>query len=339
MRKLLFVSLGGLLLLALAAWIAHSRLDRFENSPHEGLGKLVAVDIPKGAGPKQISKLLEQKGVISDADFFYIYIRYLKRKAGSMKAGELAFRDNMTPGEVLQVLIQGTPINHKVTIAEGLRSDEMAVLFERAGFASAEQFERRVKDPDFVKSFGVDASSLEGFLYPDTYHFRKDTPLDDIITTLVSAYKRIYTDKFRIRAKELGMSEMQVVTLASIVEKETAVGHERPLIAGVFHNRLKMGWRLDTDPTVIYAVLLSRGSFNGNLTRADLAMDHPYNTYRNPGLPPGPICNPGQDAIQAVLYPTETKHMFFVSKNDGTHHFCPNLACHEKAVRQFQGGS
>ena len=134
------------------------------------------------------------------------------------------------------------------------------------------------------------------------------------------------------------MSELEVITLASIVEKETGAAHERALIAGVFHNRLRKNWRLDTDPTVIYAVLLIRGSFSGNLTWEDLKIDHPYNTRKHKGLPPGPICSPGKDAINAVLHPEKTRHMFFVSKNDGTHHFCPTLSCHNRAVLRYQGG-
>lgn len=339
MKKTLIILSACVLLFGLAFWIGNLMVSNYKKTPHQGEGLLVAVEIPKGSGPKQISKLLEQKNVISDADTFYRYVRYIERKAGALKAGELAFRDNMTPREVLDILLEGTPVNYKVTIAEGLRIDEIGTILERANLADAKTFREEARDIDFVRSLGIHASSLEGFLYPDTYHFRKNTPVEDIISEMVASYKRVFSEAFKQKAQELGMTELEVVTLASIVEKETSVEEERHLIAGVFHNRLRKGMRLATDPTVIYAVLLKKGHFNGNLTRADLLMDHPYNTYRNPGLPPGPICNPGKEALQAVLHPKKTNYLFFVSKNDGSHHFCPNYACHEKAVRRFQGGS
>jgi UPF0755 protein len=265
-------------------------------------------------------------------------LRYYKRAAGRLKAGELAFRDNMTPEEVLQVLLSGTPITHKITIAEGLRIDEVAHIFGEAELADAQAFEAKARDPVFVRSLGVPATSLEGFLYPETYHFRKQTPVEKILKTMTANYQKVFTEEWKERAESIDMTELEVLTLASIVEKETGAPRERALIAGVFHNRLKKNWRLDTDPTVIYAVLLTRGKFNGNLTREDLQIDHPYNTYRRKGLPPGPICSPGAEAIKAVLWPKKTRHMFFVSKNDGSHHFCPTLSCHNRAVERYQGG-
>jgi len=338
MKKRILIALGCLLLLLLLVLgVGKLLIVQYGKTPREGSGQTVVVDIAGGLGPKGIASLLAQKGVVADGSLFYYYIRYVRRASAQLKAGELGFRDNLSPDEVIKALMEGIPVTHKVTVPEGLRLDEIALLYEQGGLAKAEVFLARARDPDFVRSLALPATSLEGFLYPETYHFRKRTPVDEVLTTMVQGYRRVFTPEMKKRARELGMDELQAVTLASIVEKETGAPQERPLISGVFHNRLKKNWRLDTDPTVIYAVLLARGHFDGNLTRADLSLEHPYNTYRRKGLPPGPICSPGGEAIRAALYPTRTEAMFFVSKNDGTHKFCPTLSCHNQAVGTYQG--
>lgn len=339
MRRAIIVVLVCLLLIAgIIGVVFWGMIGSWENAPMKGKGATVAVMIPKGAGPQKVAELLEEHEVVGSAGWFYRYVRYYKRAAGQLKAGELAFRDDMSPKEVLEVLTHGTPITHKITVPEGLRIDEIAALFAAQDLADAEEFKKLAWDKNFAAELGVPGASLEGFLYPETYHFRKDTPTKKVLGTMVESYRKVYNDEFRKRAKELGLSELEVVTLASIVEKETGAPQERAHIAGVFHNRLQQNWRMDTDPTVIYAVLLKRGSFDGNLTREDLEIESPYNTYRNKGLPPGPICSPGKAAIEAALWPEKTKHMFFVSKNNGTHHFCQTLSCHERAVQRYQGG-
>jgi UPF0755 protein len=338
LKKRILIVLGVfILLIGIVLGILWYLVHSYGGTPMEGEGKTVAVLIPKGAGPQTICKLLEEHQVISNQKSFYRYVRYYHRAAGKLKAGELAFKDNMTPDEVLDVLMHGTPIVHPITIPEGLRIDEMAQMYADKGLADKQEFEKKAWDPKFAESLGLPGNSLEGFLYPETYNFRKQTPVEKILKTMVEGYRGIFTAEFSKRAEQMGMSELEVITLASIVEKETGAAHERPLIAGVFHNRLRKNWRLDTDPTVIYAVLLARGSFSGNLTREDLRIDSPYNTYKHKGLPPGPICSPGKEAIRAVLWPEKTRYMFFVSKNDGTHHFCPTLSCHNRAVERYQG--
>jgi len=338
-KKIVIVGLVCLIGLAgIAALVTWLMIHSYETTPHQGSGKELAVSIPRGAGPRAVANLLADSGVIDEAADFERYVHYYRRASGRIKAGELAFRDDMTPKQVLDVLLAGTPVTHSVTIPEGLRIDEVAEPYSQAGLADKAKFVARARDKAFVKSLNLPGDSLEGFLFPDTYRFRKDTPLNEILGKMVAGYRQVFTAEWRERARELGMSELQVVTLASIVEKETGAASERALISGVFHNRLRDNWRLDTDPTVIYAVLLARGSFSGNLTQKDLKIDSPYNTYRHKGLPPGPICNPGREAIEAALFPEKTKHFFFVSKNDGTHFFCPTLACHYAAVRRFQGG-
>ncbi|MBN2498006.1 MAG: endolytic transglycosylase MltG [Deltaproteobacteria bacterium] len=337
MRKtglIVLVSLAALLLLG--AGIGWLLVSSWASSPKAGSGEPVAVDIPRGSGPLATAQLLADRGVLDDPQAFYRWLRYVERAAGKLKAGELAFRDDMSPREVLAVLLDGTPVTHKITVPEGMRIDEVAALFEQAGLADAAELERRARDPALARRLGVPHDSLEGFLHPETYSFRKHTPVEEILRAMVAGYKAVFTDAWRRQAARLQMSELEVVTLASIVEKETGVAKERSLIAGVFHNRLKKGWKLQTDPTVIYAEILTQGRFDGTIHKSDLERDHPYNTYRHAGLPPGPICNPGAAAIEAALYPQKTDNMFFVSRNDGTHEFCPTLACHNRAVQKYQ---
>jgi UPF0755 protein len=337
LKKKILIGLGILIVLVgLIVGIFYYRLQAFETTKASGDGSPIAVKIPKGAGPLKVAELLAEHKVIDDAKDFYRWIRYYKRAVGQLKAGTLAFRDDMTPLEVLQVLKDGTPVTYKITFPEGLRIDEVAKIFEKHGLAKASEFEKRARSKDFTASLTVPHNSLEGFLYPETYHFRANTPVDEILKTLVEGYRKVFSEKWRKRAQEIGMTELEVLTLAAIVEKETGAAFERPIISGVFHNRLKQNWRMDTDPTVIYAEILATGRFDGNISASDLRRDHPYNTYRVKGLPPGPICSPGKEAIKAALYPKKTDAMFFVSKNDGTHKFCPTLECHNKAVALYQ---
>ncbi len=333
---ILGVLLGLLILAGIVSWLW---IESRANRPRSGTGRQVAVEIPTGAGPKKVAQLLERAGVIEDAGFFAFYVRHIRRAAGSIKAGELAFRDDLSPRQALEVLLEGTPMTYSITFPEGLRIDEAAAMLEREGFiADASEFVRRARDPKVARSLGVPADGLEGFLFPDTYRLRHRMEPLEIMKVMVERYRTVFTGDWRRRARQIGLDEFKTVILASLVEKETGAAEERPLIAGVFHNRLRDGWRMDTDPSVIYAIVLIRGSFSGNLTRKDLEMDHPYNTYRHRGLPPGPICNPGREALQAALYPKESGYYFFVSRNDGTHEFCDTLACHNQAVKRFQGG-
>ncbi len=337
-KKVLFLLAAAAAVTIAATAVWWLSLQGWAGSPHGGDGRQVSVIVPRGAGPRKVASLLAEAGVIDESDTgrFVFYLRHVARAAGRIKAGELAFRTDMSPRQAIDVLVKGTPVTYEITIPEGLRIDEIAELYQKAGLARYEEFVKKCRDAKFVRSLGVPADSLEGFLFPDTYRFRKDTPAEELIKTMVGRFNKVFDDRWRKRAKERGMTLLEVVTMASIVEKETGAPQERPLIAGVFYNRLEAGWKLQTDPTVIYAVLLSRGSFDGNLTRRDLMIDNPYNTYRYPGLPPGPICNPGREALHAALWPAKTKYFFFVSRNDGTHEFCEDLACHNRAVAKYQ---
>jgi UPF0755 protein len=209
---------------------------------------------------------------------------------------------------------------------------QIADILDQKRLALKQDIFRLSRDPVFIQSLNVQAPTLEGYLFPDTYHFSRFTPPETIIRTFVTRFHDVLTPEIKARTTAMGMTLQDVLTLASVVEKETGLAAERPLVSGVFHNRLRRGIPLQSDPTVIYAL----ESFDGNIRKADLSVESPYNTYKVRGLPPGPIANPGLAAIHAALYPTETDFVYFVSRNDGSHHFSVTLADHNKAVDIYQ---
>jgi len=229
-------------------------------------------------------------------------------------------------------MLRGKVHLHKIVIPEGYNMHQVASVISKHGFATVENFMKIATDPEVVRKHGINAAILEGYLYPDTYYFPKDEPCENIISAMVEKFQSVFTPEWEKRAEELGFSVHEIITLASIIEKETGAKEERGLISSVFHNRLKKGMRLETDPTVIYGIK----SFDGNITRKNLAESTPYNTYKIKGLPPGPIAGPGYESIEAALYPAETDYLFFVSKNDGTHTFSANFKEHNSAVKKYQ---
>ncbi|HUJ24502.1 MAG TPA: endolytic transglycosylase MltG [Myxococcales bacterium] len=294
------------------------------------------VVVPPGTGPHALAKLLADNGVVSDADRFYTHLHWFRRNAKT-KAGEYEFDGAMMPDEVLGKLIRGEVKLYRFTVAEGLRADEIAKVIGTSGLCSAGDFLKLARDPASPKKFGVPGPSMEGYLFPDTYSFPRGAGCGGIAQAMVARFQKAWAEAQTQRLPGVKLDEKQSVTLASIIEKETGQPDERPRISCVFHNRLKKGIPLGTDPTVIYAVLLENDFvWDGNLHKSDLERPHPYNTYRNKGLPPGPIANPGQAALDAALHPMECNDLFFVSRNDHTHVFCPDLKCHEENVRKWQ---
>ncbi|MEN8191142.1 MAG: endolytic transglycosylase MltG [Thermodesulfobacteriota bacterium] len=291
----------------------------------------VVVLIPKGAGLKEISRILADRGLIRDDPRFLLLAKYLG-VATRLQAGEFLLAANRLPADVLQSLVDARPLHHRLTIPEGLRLEEIADRFAADGWVNRENFIRLAQDPAFTKSLGVEGvETLEGYLFPDTYLLPRDFRGEEkIITLMVNRFQKMWSDLEQ--EPQAGMSVNDVVTLASIIEKETGQAAERPRIASVFHNRLKRNMRLQSDPTVIYGI----ENFSGNLTRKDLKTPTPFNTYVIKGLPPHPICNPGKEAVVAVLEPEESKFIFFVSKNDGSHHFSTSLKEHNRAVNRYQ---
>jgi len=285
--------------------------------------------------PREISQDLNEKGAISDWTKFYRLGIILKRWR-KMKTGEYEVRASMTPLEIFSVLESGVSRPRPVTIQEGQNMYQIADKFFDAGLDPDRHFLELVRDRDFIHSFGAWDSplvSLEGYLFPDTYHFNRSLSLEEMVGKMVARFKEVWTDEYTERAKALKMTQNQIMTLASIIEKETGAPDERRLIGSVFHNRLKKHMRLQSDPTTIYGIWQS---FNGNLTRAHLKMPTAYNTYAISGLPRGPIANPGREAIEAALNPDDTDFLYFVSKNEGHHVFSATLEEHNRAVRDFQ---
>jgi UPF0755 protein len=211
----------------------------------------------------------------------------------------------------------------------------MARVFEERGFGPAADFERAAANATLIHDLDPLATDLEGYLFPETYALPRGTSADELVRQMVELFKRLYGEPLRADAARAGLTTREVVTLASLVEKETARADERPLVAAVYRNRLRIGMGMQADPTVIYA-LQKAGRYDGNLTRADLQFDSPYNTYRYGGLPPGPIAAPGLAAIEAVLRPAPVSYLYFVSRNDGSHVFAATLAEHNRNVQEWQ---
>ncbi len=289
------------------------------------------VEIPEGASFKEAANLLAQKGLIR-SPFWFRLLGKMQDAERKIKPGEYDLHTAMRPVEILNQLVSGRVIQYGVTIQEGLTARQIGRVLDEAGMAKEADVARLVADPAFIRSLGIEAKTLEGYLYPDTYYFPKRTKAEDVVKAMVNHLRQVYTPEMRERSEALRMTEVQVLTLASIIEKETGQDAERPLVSAVFHNRLRRGLPLQSDPTVIYGI----PNFNGNLTRADLARRTPFNTYRIKKLPPGPIANPGVKSIQAALNPAPVKYLYFVSKNDGTHQFSATIQEHNRAVEKYQ---
>jgi len=234
--------------------------------------------------------------------------------------------------QLLAILEQGKIFCHKITIPEGYTIYQIADLLAAKGLAKRENFINLATDPNLAKELGIQAKTLEGYLFPDTYYFNKGLSEKVIIKTMVNRFYSLMKPEWKEQSHKLGLTFHQVITLASLIEKETSNKEEKPIISAVYHNRLKAGIRLQCDPTVIYCLK----NFNGKLRKEDLLIDSPYNTYKRYGLPPGPIANPGLDSIQAALYPAKVGYQYFVSKNDGTHYFSYTLKEHNRAVLRYQ---
>jgi len=332
MRRVLLVIV--LVTLTAGVWLAWRQFGRL-NTPFRGFaGVEQFVDVPSGTGPNAIGRLLVEAGVVSDLATWRLTV-WRSGEATSLKAGEYRFTDAMTPGDVVHSIARGDVYLRRITFREGLTIRQMARVFEDAGFGPASAFLAAARDGRLVSGIEPAARNLEGYLFPDTYALPRGSSAADLVQRMVSRFESVMTDDLRQAAAARGLSVREAVTLASLVEKETAAPDERPLVAAVYHNRLNRRMGLQCDPTVIYALEL-RGGFNGNLTRADLKIDSPYNTYRYAGLPPGPIAAPGRASLDAAIRPAAVDYLFFVSRNDGTHAFASTLDAHNRNVFRYQ---
>jgi UPF0755 protein len=256
-------------------------------------------------------------------------------KGRQLKAGEYRFDRAMTPFEVIDKIARGDVFVVQVTFREGLTMAEMAKVFETAGLGPAAAFMQAAKDPAPVREVDPSARDLEGYLFPETYALPRRADAAKLVRQMVAAFVHAFPPELRQAGAAENLTPRQIVTLASIVEKETAKAEERPIVAAVYRNRLRIGMPLQCDPTVIYA-LQRAGTFTGNLRRDDLMFDSPYNTYRYPGLPPGPIASPGKASLEAAARPADVDFVYFVSRNDGSHEFARSLEEHNRNVQKYQ---
>jgi UPF0755 protein len=241
----------------------------------------------------------------------------------------------MTPAEVIDKIARGDVYTRRITFPEGLTIREMARIYEDQQFGKAAAFVEAARDVTAIRDIDPVATDLEGYLFPETYSLPRDTTAAKLVAMMVARFRRLFTPEMQQAAQALDLTPRQAVTLASLVEKETALASERPIVAAVYLNRLKIGMGMQADPTVIYA-LQRAGRYDGNIRRDDLQFDSPYNTYRYPGLPPGPIASPGLASLQASVAPASVDFLYFVSRNDGSHVFARTLAEHNDNVHQYQ---
>jgi peptidoglycan lytic transglycosylase G len=277
-----------------------------------------------------VKKLHEQK-VISNERLFVLWAR-LTGVEKKIHWGLYRFEASLSPREVLERMVLGKGVFQVITIPEGLTIKEIADLLGKMQIADPEKFLSAITSPEVLATFGLQGRGFEGYLFPDTYYFTPGTPEKDVVITMAERFRKTIEPLLDQNSQAFGMTSHEILTLASIIEKETGVESERPLVSAVFHNRLRLHMPLQSDPTVIYGLK----DFNGNLTRKDLQEATPYNTYRISALPPGPICNPSLSSIKAALRPADAPYLYFVSKNDGTHLFSENLEDHRRAVKTYQ---
>jgi UPF0755 protein len=332
LRKSFKVAVAAVLLLGLAVVVA---LGFFLRVPYKGFREEERfLVIPRGTSSLEISRQLERDGIVRSWALFLGYVN-ICRWSHSLQAGEYRFAEKLTIPQVADKLVRGLVYYHEVTIPEGFSIFDIAGLVAQKGLASPESFRNAVKDSRLLDDLVPDARGLEGFLFPDTYRFPRSLSADEMAHQMVDRFRQMHSRHFEADVKKSSMSLREVITLASLVEKETGIDEERQLVSSVFHNRLKRHIPLQCDPTVIYAARL-RGTFHGEISQADLEMPSPYNTYIHSGLPPGPIANPGLCSILAALEPASTDYLYFVSDNRGHHVFSSTLEQHSRAVAAYR---
>lgn len=317
----------GAALLSYLAWI-------YWFFPYDSASLPKSVEIPLGKSFKEVARILEKEGIVLSSEAL-CFLSKVRKRPKNVKAGIYRFHEPLSAWMIIDFLDKGKPDLVRVTIPEGFTLTNVAERLSSCGLVARENFLRAAGDPLFIyELLGFHAPSFEGFLFPDTYLFPPGVGERAIISTMVGRFQEALDLPLRQRAQEMGLSILEVVTLASLVEKETGIPEERPIVASVFHRRLKLGMKLQSDPSVIYGIQ----DFQGKLTRKELLSLHPYNTYLHRGLPPGPICSPGMDSLKAVLFPADCDFLYFVSKNDGTHHFSRSLREHVRAVVRYRNG-
>lgn len=317
-----------------AAFVWQELLARLE-APHPGIPDTgVFVEVEPGDSVGVMASRLAAAGVVAEEWLF----RFAVRRSGRdryLQAGEYFFDAPVSPLAAVAKIADGRVHLRPITFPEGLTVPEMAAIVQAKGLGSAEAFTTAASHVPLIADLDAEATDLEGYLFPETYSLPRHATVDDLVAAMVAQFRTVFDDELRARAAERGLDVREVVTLASIIQRETGSGAEHGLVSAVFNNRLRIGMPLQSDPTVIYA-LEQAGVYDGNLTRRNMQIDSPYNTYRYGGLPPGPIAAPGRDVLRAALHPADATYLYFVSRNDGTHAFANTLREHNRNVREFQ---
>ncbi len=291
---------------------------------------VISVEIAPGENFSSIIKKIKGKG-ISRNEWSLKIIGKIQKIDTKIKSGEYAFKASMTPKEIIKTLASGKVIERIVAVIPGMSIKDVARVVGESGLLDEEKVLNGLFSRELLDKWGISAESFEGYLYPDTYKFSRPVTIEDIIRPMLLGAEKKWATDYTEKAQELMMDRHQILTLASIIQKESSLPDELPLVSSVFHNRLKRGMKLQADPTVIYGMK----NYNGNLTKEDLETPTPYNTYVNPGLPPGPICNPDENAIRAALYPSFSSYLYFVADGSGGHKFSTTLQDHNLSVLNF----
>lgn len=299
-------------------------------TPVDQKNSIVLIEIPRGTSFTRSVEILEEAGLVKNRMLFYL-LAISKNAHSHIKAGEYELATSMSPMEIVNKLVRGEIKSYKVTIPEDFTLKEIVSRLESLKLIDKKSFMATATDKRFLSYLGIEGTSAEGYLYPDTYILDRTMSAKDIIKIMVNQFWKMFTPEMRARAKELDMTNHDVVTLASIIGKESGYTDEKPLISAVFHNRLKKNMKLQSDPTALYNI----ENINGDI-RKYLRKNTPYNTYRINGLPPGPIANPAIDSLRAALYPAQVDYLYFVSNRNGSHHFTANLSAHNRAILRYQ---
>jgi UPF0755 protein len=324
-----------LALLLLVGALGVFAVSRLMYSPYRAFsGAETFVDIPRGSSVPEIGRLLHRSGVVRSPTLFTWYVR-LRHPTSSLKAGEYRFDRASSTVEVADKLLRGEVYFLRVTIPEGYSRADIVDFIVAQGISDAESLDRATRNTQLISDLDSSSPDLEGYLFPETYFFSRRATADEVVDSMVANFRRIWTPERKQRAEELRMTLREVVTLASIIEKETGMAEERPLVAAVFHNRLRENIRLGSDPTVIYAAKIEN-RWDGIIHQSDLRAESAYNTYLVYGLPPGPIASPGLASIDSALQPADVDYLYFVSRNDGTHLFSVDYRDHVRAVNKYQ---
>jgi UPF0755 protein len=329
MQSLVTIAVFGVLLAIGAGWFFW----RAVREPYKGYPEAKKrVEIRRGLRTAAILKQLKREEVLRDEWIPLVYMKLLRGR-DSLKAGVYEFDKPLSAVDVIDKLARGEVVLANITVREGLDRFAIAKIFSAEGFGTEEEWNRITGEADLIRDIAPDADSLEGYLFPDTYKFDPGTPATTIVQSMVANFRKHWADEMAFITT--GLNPHQTVTLASIVETEARLPQERPVVASVYVNRVRKRMLLGADPTVIYAMKLA-GTWNGNIRKADLQLDSPYNTYRKPGLPPGPIANPGLASLRAAAAPATTPYLYFVARNDGSHVFSTSNEEHNRNVEKYQ---